>query len=109
MGAYIYGDLIYASAKTGKPYYRDRAEDTAAMFNNCADIFSRALGREGVSGLTERYCPSDGLLIEKFPDGSPSSLWFAHNAWAMSAVLEGLMQKEYNRYHDTPEKQETRF
>ena len=46
-------------------------------------------GRYGV--LTERFCPSDGLLIERYPDGTPASIWFSYNGWAAAAALEGLL------------------
>ena len=42
--------------------------------------------------VAARFCPSDGLTLETFPDGTPSSLWFACNGWAAAAVLEGLAE-----------------
>jgi hypothetical protein len=46
-------------------------------------------GRLGV--MSERYCPSDGLLEERYPDGTPSSTWFSYNGWGAAAALEGLI------------------
>lgn len=45
----------------------------------------------GLKGwMTERFCHSEGLLIEKYPDGSKSSAWFAFLPWGASNVLEGM-------------------
>ena len=43
--------------------------------------------------INERFCYTDSLLNERFPDGSPSSTWFCGHSWASGAVLEGLAGK----------------
>ena len=40
--------------------------------------------------MSERYCHSEGLLKETYPDGSPASTWFALMPWAAGCILEGL-------------------
>ena len=40
--------------------------------------------------MSERFCHSEGLLTEKWPDGSPASTWFALMPWACGSLLEGL-------------------
>jgi hypothetical protein len=52
-------------------------------------IAMASYGSDGVPA--ERVGSSDGLTIETFPDGSPSSLWFSYNGWAAANVLEALL------------------
>ena len=40
--------------------------------------------------MSERFCHSEGLLSQKYPDGSPASTWFALMPWACGCILEGL-------------------
>ena len=41
--------------------------------------------------MSERFCHSEGLLPEKYPDGSPSSTWFALLPWGASNIIEGIV------------------
>ena len=41
--------------------------------------------------MSERFCHSEGLLLEKYPDGSPSSTWFALLPWGASNIIEGIV------------------
>ncbi len=46
--------------------------------------------------MSERFCHSDGLLIEKYEDGSPASMWFCFLPWGASNVLEGMCGDIWN-------------
>ena len=49
-------------------------------------------GRYGV--LSERTCPSDGLLSERYRDTSaPASTWWSYNAWAAGSAMEAIAEK----------------
>lgn len=92
MGIFISKDLKYLAQQSGDDYHERRAEDGLLWSLNCIELYPEVSGY-GIRGvLTERFCPSDGLVIEKLPDGSPSSLWFGYNGWAAAAVLEGLIE-----------------
>ena len=41
--------------------------------------------------MSERFCFCEGLLTEKWPDGSPASTWFALMPWASASIIEGLV------------------
>jgi hypothetical protein len=40
--------------------------------------------------MSERFCYSEALLVDKYPDGTPASTWFAFLSWGASNVLEGM-------------------
>jgi hypothetical protein len=91
MALIITEDLYYLAGQTGNDSHRNRADDTVAWAMQCMELYPEisVCGRYGV--LNERFCPSDGLTIETFTDGSPSSLWFSYNGWAAANVMEALL------------------
>ena len=48
-------------------------------------------GQYGV--LSERWCPSDGLLIQKDSDGNSYSSWYSYNLWAAAAAFEEACER----------------
>jgi hypothetical protein len=90
MGSSILPDILYAYEQTGDVYYQSRFEDTLRW------TLTLYLHHDGHYGwgkkgmINERFCYTDSLLLERFPDGSPSSTWFCGHSWASGAVLEGL-------------------
>ena len=42
--------------------------------------------------LSERTCPSDGLVTERYSDGTKCSTWFSYNGWAAANSLEALVE-----------------
>lgn len=94
MGSAILSSIAYAAEQTGDGYYRRRFEDALAWTLVC---YLRQdgwydWGRKGM--INERFCYTDALLNERYPDGSPASTWFCAHSWASGAVLEGLTEIE---------------
>ena len=86
------GELLWLAEATGDRYWHDRAEDAVMWTMKCMELYPEVSGYGAYGVLTERFCPSDGLLIEKYDDGTPSSLWFSYNGWAAGAALEGILE-----------------
>lgn len=90
MGLIITPELHYLAEQTGDAYILARCEDGLRWALQCLELFPSVAGYGRLGVMTERFCPSDGLLIERYADGTPASLWFTYNAWAAASVLEGL-------------------
>lgn len=91
MGVLIDTDLRYLAEKTGEEYHRMRAMDSTAWMMQNLELYPGKSGY-GCYGMTsERFCPSDGLVTERFSDGRPYSSWFTFNLWATANVLEAIM------------------
>ena len=71
-------------------YIRSRLEDTKLWSCQCHNTFDGEYGYGKIGWMSERFCHSEGLLTEKWPDGSPASTWFALMPWACGSILEGL-------------------
>ena len=93
MAMLIADDLDYLSKTTGDCYHKKREEDSIAFIMNTMELYPKVSGYGQYGVLTERFCPSDGLVIEKFEDGTPSSMWFTYNGWAAANTLEAIAQK----------------
>lgn len=92
MGSAILGDIAYAAQKTGDPYFAERLEDalrwTLTVYLKHDGYYD--WGRRGM--VNERFCHTDALLNERYPDGTPANTWFCAHSWASGAVLEGLTE-----------------
>ena len=71
-------------------YIRSRLEDTLLWSCQCHNTRDGEYGYGKTGWMSERFCHSEGLLTEKWPDGSPASTWFALMPWACGSILEGL-------------------
>ena len=87
-------DLKYLAKQTGDSYHDKRAEDGMAWLMNTMELYPDTVGYGQYGVLSERTCPSDGLLSEKYDDdGSPASTWWSYNAWAAGSAMEALGER----------------
>jgi len=91
MGLLVSGDLAYLAEQTGDPYVRRRLREGLDWALGCLELYPEPIGYGFPGALTERFCPSDGLLIERDAAGHPASVWFTHHVWGAANALEGLL------------------
>lgn len=91
MGVLIDTDLRYLADKTGEEYHRMRAMDGTAWLMQNLELYPEKSGYGCYGMMSERFCPSDGLVTERYSDGRPYSSWFTFNLWATANVLEAIM------------------
>jgi hypothetical protein len=94
MGVVATRDLEYLAERTGGHYHQDRADDGMAWLMNTLELYPEVMGYGRYGVVSERTCPSDGLLSETYADtGAPASTWWSYNAWAGGAALEALAEQ----------------
>ena len=93
MGLLVTTDLEYLAEKTGDDYYSKRAEDGVKWVMATMELYPDVMGYGRYGVISERMCPSDGLTIERYSDGTACSTWFSYNGWAAANVLEALVEK----------------
>ena len=91
MSSTILGELQYYVDQTGDDYVKSRLEDTLLWGCQTYNTQDREYGYGKTGWMSERFCYGQGLLVERYPDGSPASTWFALMPWAACSVLEGLV------------------
>ena len=75
-------------------YIKNRMKDTILWGCQTYNHFDGEFDYGKKGWMSERFCYSQGLVVEKYKDGSPSSTWFALMPWASSSVLEGLLYEK---------------
>ncbi|MGB7158865.1 MAG: hypothetical protein WBD40_12405 [Tepidisphaeraceae bacterium] len=94
MGVVATEDLIYLSEKAGDAYHRNRADDGMAWLMNTMELYPDITGYGRYGVLSERTCPSDGLLVERYADtGEPASTWWSYNGWAAASAMEAIGER----------------
>lgn len=96
MGIFVTRELFYLAEEGGNAYHLQRAEDGLKWTLNTASLYPEVMGYGAFGVMSERFCPTDGLTIDKNPDGSPSSTWRSYNGWAAAAALEGVVEALYD-------------
>lgn len=87
-------DLEYLARISGDVYHQTRAEDGLAWIMNTLELYPEVMGYGRYGVLSERTCPSDGLLSERYADtGLPASTWWSYNAWAAGSAMEAIAEK----------------
>ena len=90
MSSSVIDEMLYFLRFRDDDYVRSRLEDTRLWSCQCHNTFDGEYGYGKTGWMSERFCHSEGLLTETWPDGSPASTWFALMPWACGSILEGL-------------------
>jgi hypothetical protein len=93
MGLLVTSDLKYLAKQTGDSYYQQRADDGVNWLMATMELYPDTMGYGRYGVLSERTCPSDGLVTERYSDGTPCSTWFSYNGWAAANALEALTER----------------
>lgn len=90
MSSSIMDEMVYYLAHVEDDYIRSRLEDTLHWSCQCHATFDKEYGYGKKGWMSERFCHCEGLVKERFPDGTLASTWFALMPWAAGSLLEGL-------------------
>jgi hypothetical protein len=102
MGVLATSDLEYLARATGDDYHQRRADDGLAWLMNTMELYPDVTGYGRYGVLSERTCPSDGLLVERYhDDGQPASTWWSYNAWAAANAMEAIAEKMLSQRPET--------
>ena len=97
MSSSVIDELLYYVSQTDDDYIRNRLEDTVLWSCQVSNTRDGEYDYGKTGWMSERFCHSEGLLTETYPDGSPASTWFALMPWACGCILEGLAGEYWNR------------
>jgi hypothetical protein len=98
MSVVVNDDLEYLARQSDDAYHQHRADDGHAWLMNTMELYPDTMGYGRYGVLSERTCPSDGLLVERFADdGTPASTWWSYNAWAAGSAMESIAERILRR------------
>lgn len=97
MSSSVLDEMYYYLDRREDAYIQNRLSDTLLWSCQCHNTCDRELDYGLTGWMSERYCHSEGLLTEHYPDGSPASTWFALMPWGCGSILEGLTGEAWDR------------
>lgn len=90
MSSNIIGELLYYVDNSGDVYVKDRLSDTVGWSCQTYNTFDNEFDFGKKGWMSERFCYSEGLVMETYSDSSPASTWFCLMPWAIGSILDGL-------------------
>lgn len=91
MSSTVVGEIKYYWEQTADPYVRERMEDVIWWGCQTYNTYAGEYGYGKKGWMSERFCYSEGLVKERYPDGTLAGTWFALMPWASGSILEGLV------------------
>lgn len=91
MSSTIVDEMLYYYERTKDEYVLSRLNDTVGWGCQTYNTYDGEYGYGRRGWMSERFCYSEGLVVEKYEDGSPASTWFALMPWAGASIVEGLV------------------
>lgn len=100
MSSTIVDEIMYLVKQTNDTYFESRLNDVlrwgCQTYNSYDGEFD--YGKKG--WMSERFCYSESLLKETYPDGRTASTWFAMMPWAGASIIEGMTGDAWTRLYD---------
>lgn len=92
MSSTIVGELKYYYEQTKDEYVKARTEDVIWWGCQTYNTYAGEYGYGKKGWMSERFCYCEGLVKERYPDGTLAGTWFALMPWASGSILEGLVE-----------------
>lgn len=93
--------VLYLYDRTGDDYYLQRTRDAVRYGCCCVCREKEDFGWGKPGWLCERFCPSDGLLIQQdLRTGEPVSVGCDYHVWVVAVTLEGFTGQAWDRFAD---------
>ncbi|OOM80053.1 hypothetical protein [Clostridium sp. BL-8] len=90
MSSNLIDELLYFAENMEDKYVKDRMMDVIGWGCQTYNTYDREYDYGKKGWMSERFCHSEGLVCEKYDDGSLASTWFCLMPWASGAIIEGL-------------------
>lgn len=90
MSSNIIGEMVYYLSQQNDTYIKNRLNDTIYWSCQTYNLYDKQYDYGKKGWMSERFCHCEGLVVEKYTDGSPASTWFALMPWAGGSILDGL-------------------
>lgn len=91
MSSSIVDELLYYYEQTGDEYVKRRMDDVVGWGCQTYNTYDKEYDYGKKGWMSERFCHSEGLLVEKYSDGSIASTWMCLMPWASACIIDGLV------------------
>ena len=97
MSSSVMDEMFYYLGQRQDEYIQGRLRDTLLWSCQNHNAFDGQFGYGKKGWMSERFCHSQGLVKERYPNGDLASTWFALMPWACGSILEGLAGEAWER------------
>lgn len=97
MSSNIIDELLYYVDNSGDEYVKDRMQDTIGWGCQTYNTYDKEFDYGKKGWISERFCYSEGLVSQKYSDGSLASTWFCLMPWASASIIDGLAGEYWDR------------
>lgn len=101
MSSNLVDELLYYVSQTGDKYVRDRMYDVIGWGCQTYNTYDKEYDYGKKGWMSERFCHSEGLLTQRYEDGSLASTWFCLMPWASGSILDGLAGEYWMLGHES--------
>ncbi|MDP4090401.1 MAG: hypothetical protein Q8930_14190 [Bacillota bacterium] len=98
MSSNLVDELLYFTENCEDKYVHDRMMDTVRWGCQSYNTYDNEFDYGKKGWMSERFCHSEGLVTEKYSDGTLASTWFCLMPWAGGSVLDGLAGDYWDSY-----------
>jgi len=99
MSSNIVDELLYFVENSQDKYVKDRMMDTIGWGCQTYNRYDKEYDHGKKGWMSERFCYCEGLVSEKYSDGSFASTWFCLMPWASGSIIDGLAGDYWDRYN----------
>lgn len=92
MSGTIIAEMKYYLRYRENEYVKNRLRDTIGWSLQTFNTKDSEYGYGKVGWMSERFCFCEGLLTERYPDGTVAGTWFALMPWACASLIEGFVR-----------------
>jgi hypothetical protein len=100
MSSNIVDELLYYVENSQDKYVKDRMMDTIGWGCQTYNTYDKEYDHGKKGWMSERFCHSEGLVSQKYNDGTLASTWFCLMPWASGSILDGLAGDYWDRYQE---------
>lgn len=97
MSSNVVDELLYFVENSEDKYVKDRMIDAIGWGCQTYNTYDKEYDHGKKGWMSERFCYSEGLVAEKYSDGSFASTWFCLMPWASGSIIDGLAGDYWDR------------
>lgn len=98
MSSNIVDEILYYLDQRSDDYVKQRLADVIGWGCQTYNRFDREYDYGKKGWMSERFCHSEGLVTQPYPDGTLAGTWFCLMPWASASVIEGLTGDYWDRF-----------
>ncbi len=91
MSSNVVDEMLYYCSQRSDAYIQQRMTDTVLWGCQTYNKFDGEYDHGKIGWMSERFCHCEGLVTQKYEDGTYASTWFSLMPWAGASIIDGFV------------------